>query len=86
MVWAGSGFLGWIGGETFGVDTAVHPVLSSLVSLPVVAGAGAVLVLVLGWGIRAARKRPDVAAETGEARRADPARLLPGGNGVFVNR
>ncbi len=56
VVWAGSGFLGWIGGETFGVDTAVHPVLSSLVSLPVVAGAGAVLVLALGWGIRMARK------------------------------
>ena len=57
VVWAGSGFLGWIAGETFGVDSAVHPLVSSLASLPVIAAIGCVLVLILGWGIRAARKR-----------------------------
>lgn len=57
VVWAGSGFLGWIGGETFGIDSAVHPLLGTLVSLPVIAAAGSVLVLILGWGIRAARKQ-----------------------------
>jgi YjbE family integral membrane protein len=57
VVWAGSGFLGWIGGETFGIDSAVHPLIGSLVSLPVIAGTGAVLVLIFGWGIRAARQQ-----------------------------
>ncbi len=57
VVWAGSGFLGWIAGETFGIDSAVHPLLGSLVSLPVIAATGCVLVLILGWGIRAARKQ-----------------------------
>jgi len=57
IVWAGSGFLGWIAGETFGIDSAVHPLIGSLVSLPVIAATGCVLVLILGWGIRAARKQ-----------------------------
>jgi YjbE family integral membrane protein len=57
IIWAGSGFLGWIAGETVAIDGAVHPWLKSVVSLPVIAAAGCVLVLLLGWGIRAARRQ-----------------------------
>jgi predicted tellurium resistance membrane protein TerC len=65
LVWAGAALLGWIVGEVIATDPAIEPALVARVGLEtahvivlVSAGAGAVLVLIVGgwwrrWKLRA---------------------------------
>ncbi len=57
IIWAGSGFLGWLAGETVAIDRTIRPWVEPLMEPPVLAAAGCVLVLLAGWGIRATRRR-----------------------------
>ncbi|HVY20280.1 MAG TPA: TerC family protein [Bauldia sp.] len=63
IVWLGSGFLGWISGETLAGDSAIAPILGAYVQAWVLPAAGVVFVLAAGWVLRMRRSGKQTDAE-----------------------